>query len=74
MGMGMHPKKKKKKKKTVDCLLCEVKPEGGGRSQNKDPTTRWYLRAAPHFGNVPHPWALSIVKHEANIMVNLKIC
>jgi hypothetical protein len=66
MGMGMHPpkkiiKKKIKKKTLVDCLLCEVKLEGGGRSQNKGPTTRWYLRAAPHFGNVPpHPWVLFI--------------
>jgi hypothetical protein len=25
---------------------------------------------APHFGNVPHPWALPIVEHQAKFIMN----
>jgi hypothetical protein len=24
----------------------------------------------PHFGNVPHPWALPTIKHEAKFIMN----
>jgi hypothetical protein len=27
-------------------------------------------KSSPHFANVPHPWDLTIVKHEAKLMRN----
>jgi hypothetical protein len=31
------------------------------------------LSSALHFRNVPHPWALPIVKHEVKVIMNLNI-
>jgi hypothetical protein len=28
-------------------------------------------KSSPTFGNVPHPWALTIVKQEANVIMNI---
>ncbi len=28
------------------------------------------VKFAPHFGNVPHPWALLIIKHKAKFIMN----
>jgi len=25
---------------------------------------------APHFGNVPHPWALPVIKHKEKFIMN----
>ncbi len=44
--------------------------EGGGRdSQIKGTRT---IRMDPHFGTVPHPWVLPLIKHEANVFMNFK--
>jgi hypothetical protein len=31
------------------------------------------LSSALHFRNVPHPWALPVVKHEVKVIMNLNI-
>jgi hypothetical protein len=43
---------------------------GWEHSQNKGPRTRQLLKAALYFGNVPHPWALPIIKQKANFIMN----
>jgi hypothetical protein len=30
----------------------------------------WLSSPASHFGNVPHPWDLPIIKHEAKFIMN----
>jgi hypothetical protein len=53
--------------------MCRVKPEDGGHriggtlKIRKGPRMR---SSNLHFGNVPHPWALPIIKHEAKFIMN----
>lgn len=54
-------------------VLCRVKCQGGGHSHNKGPRMRWLSSVALDFGNVPHLWTLPILKHEANIIMNINI-
>ncbi len=51
-------------------IQCRVKALGWGHSQYKVSWIRQQLSQAPHFGNVPHPKAFTIVKHEAKFIMN----
>jgi hypothetical protein len=40
-------------------------PLGRGHSQNKNPSAH-----LGHFGIVPHPWALLVIKHKSKFIMN----
>jgi hypothetical protein len=46
----------------------------GVETKNKGPRMKRQPHAAFHFGNAlpPHPWALSIVKHYVNVIIEPK--
>jgi hypothetical protein len=48
-------------------------PRGEGHSQHNGSRMRWLPSLAPHFGDVPLPWALPLVKHKGNLIMNLNI-
>jgi hypothetical protein len=47
------------------------KAPGWGCSQNKVHSLGQQLGLTPNFGNVPHLWALPIIKHKVNIIMHL---
>jgi hypothetical protein len=46
---------------------------GWEHSENKGQKTRPQMGPTLYFGNVLHPKALSIIKHEVNLIMNLNI-
>jgi hypothetical protein len=49
--------------------MCKV-ALGWEHYQNKGPRMRQQPSLVLHFGNVPHPWALSIGQHKSKFIMN----
>jgi hypothetical protein len=54
--------------------LCRVKPLGWGFPKQKAKDKIIIFKSFPSYPNVPHTLALSIVKLEAKVIVNLNTC
>ncbi len=51
-------------------LTSRLKPQGGGILKIRDLRMRRQLSPAPQLRNVPHPWALPIIKHKMKFIMN----
>jgi hypothetical protein len=58
---------------TWNSVMSRVKPHGGAFTKQYIPKTGSSAVGHGNFGHVPHPWALPIIKHMVNVIVNLHI-
>lgn len=54
-------------------VLYRVRCQGGGHFHNKGPKMKWLSSVTLDFGNVPYLCTLPILKHEANVIMNINI-
>ncbi len=58
--------------KNGQVFMCRIKPQVEDNFQVGLMMSRWLWNTSSPFKHVPHLWALLVVKHKFNIIINLK--